>query len=68
MSNGNESEIPETIYDNPIIQEPIWRCVPCQSNFANLYSLRRHMRLIHNAPRTLVRIDDDGVRHGEPAW
>jgi hypothetical protein len=56
------------IYQNPIMYEPTWLCVHCDRTFVTCYSLRRHMRLVHKAPKTLVKIDGKGVRRGEPAW
>ena len=64
----NEHGSPRRIYQNPEMDEPVWLCDPCQKVFATNYSLRRHMRLIHKAPKTLIRIDATGVRRGEPVW
>jgi hypothetical protein len=55
-------------YQNPILDEPEWLCVPCQKTFATNYSLRRHMRLIHDAPQTLIEEGDEGVMYGQPVF
>lgn len=60
--------MPKKTYQNPIIKEPVSLCIRCNKTFANLYSLRRHMALIHDAPRTLVEVGKDGVRRGKPVW
>ena len=64
----NERRPPRRIYSNPIVNEPTWCCEVCRRAFANNYSLRRHMRLIHNAPRTIVEVGDDGIMRGHPHY
>ena len=65
-NNIPEDETPQIIYENPTFIQRTWICVSCDQTFANLYSLRRHMRLIHHAPRTLVYDVGDGIMHGYP--
>lgn len=64
----NRNRPPSRIYENPVINEPVWYCVLCNRTFANNFSLRRHMRLIHNAPRTEVEIGDDNIMYGRPHY
>ncbi len=63
---ANKRKTPKKIYQNPEMDEPTWLCVPCQKTFATNYSLRRHMRLVHEAPRTEVKVGNDGVMYGYP--
>ena len=64
----NKQRSPRRIYQNPVMNEPTWFCVRCQKTFATNYSLRRHMGLIHRAPRTVVEAGDDGVMYGNPHY
>lgn len=57
-----------TMYRNPEPEEAVWLCVQCNREFATNYSLRRHMRLIHHAPRTLIERGEDGVMRGTPVF
>ncbi len=65
---SNEQQSSKKIYQNPVIKKKTWFCVKCEKTFATNYSLRRHIGIVHKAPRTLIEKVDDGVMHGTPVY
>ena len=63
-----KKRISQELYVNPLLNEPVWLCADCQKTFATNYSLRRHMRLVHDAPKTMIKKTDEGVMEGHPYY
>ena len=64
MREVKGAKLMSKIYRNPEFKEPVWMCLECKNEFATNYSLRRHMRLVHGAPKTLIEKGKDGVMRG----